>query len=298
MRDFADLGCPDRVHPDGPRFRFGAVGPGTDWHGKCSSALTEEFRTVSVPRRPYVMLVALCLLVIGCSAGAVQTFDPSGPRDAAGPGPAAAEARSVEPLRRPGEIPDLGPRTRAQIPAETRQVVVVTGQGPDSNRSAVVLHNLDDPALGWRPGAGPWPAHNGREGWTDHHLAGDLRSPVGVFGLTDAGGRLPDPGSLLPYDEQSRFAVSGEGFLGEPLEGSFDYVVAINYNRTPGTSPLDRTRPLGGERGGGIWVHVDHGGPTQGCVSLTEDRMRELLLTLDPAKYPVIVMGDAASLAR
>jgi len=253
---------------------------------------------VSVPRRPYVMLVALFLLVIGCSAGAAPTVDPAAPREAAGPGASAAQSRTVEPLRRPAVIPALGPRTRSQIPATARQAVVVTGQGPDSNRSSVVLYNFDDPALGWRPGAGPWPAHNGMEGWTDHHVAGDLRSPAGVFGLTDAGGRLPDPGALLPYDEDSAFAASGEGFLGEPLEGSFDYVVAINYNRTPGTSPLDRDRPLGEERGGGIWIHVDHEGPTQGCVSLTEDRMRELLLILDPAKSPVIVMGDAASLAR
>ncbi|MEU8708285.1 hypothetical protein [Streptomyces sp. NPDC048565] len=252
---------------------------------------------MSLPRRPYVLLVALYLLVIGCSAGTVGTVDPSAPRGAAGPEASTAPPRPVESLRPPAEIPDLGPGTRARIPATARQAVVVTGQGPDSNNSSVVLYNLDDSALGWRPGVGPWPAHNGREGWTDHHLADDLRSPVGVYGLTDAGGRLPDPGALLPYDEQHRFAVTGEGFLGEPLEGSFDYVVAINYNRTPGTSPLDRTRPLGPERGGGIWLHVDHGGPTQGCVSLAEDRMRELLLTLDPAKHPVIVMGDAASLA-
>ncbi|MER5552064.1 hypothetical protein ABT001_10335 [Streptomyces sp. NPDC002793] len=253
---------------------------------------------MSVARRPYVLLVLLLLLVIGCSSGAVQTADPAAPRGADGPGASAVQSRTAEPLRRPSEIPGLGPQTRAQIPATARQAVVVTGEGPDSNRSTVVLHSFDDPALGWRPGAGPWPAHNGMRGWTDHHLADDLRSPVGVFGLTDAGGRLPDPGALLPYDEEHRFSVTGEGFLGEPLEGSFDYVVAINYNRTPGTSPLDRTRPLGEERGGGIWIHVDHGGPTQGCVSLTEDRMRELLLTLDPAKHPVIVMGDAASLAR
>ncbi|MEV6259453.1 L,D-transpeptidase family protein [Streptomyces sp. NPDC051784] len=253
---------------------------------------------MSVPRRPYVLLVALFLLVIGCSSGAVQSSDPSGPRALSGPGASAAPPRDVEPFVAPAEIPGLGPQTLAQLPATARQAVVVTGQGPDSNRSAVELYSRDDAARGWRPVAGPWPAHNGMEGWTDHHLTDDLRSPVGIFGLTDAGGRLPDPGALLPYDEEHRFAVSGEGFLGEPLEGSFDYVVAINYNRVAGTSPLDRTRPMGEERGGGIWIHVDHGGPTQGCVSLTEDRMRELLLTLDPAKEPVIVMGDQASLAR
>ncbi|MFH9465951.1 L,D-transpeptidase family protein [Streptomyces clavifer] len=248
---------------------------------------------MSLPRRPHVLLVVLFLLVIGCSAGAVQS---TAPRGAAGPESSAAASSPAEPVR-PREIPGLGPLVRAEIPATARQAVVVTGEGPDTNRSSAVLYTRDDPALGWRPEAGPWPAHNGREGWTDHHVAGDLRSPVGVFGLTDAGGRLPDPGALLPYDEQSRFAVSGEGFYGEPLEGSFDYVVAINYNRTPGTTPLDRTRPLGGERGGGIWIHVDHGGPTQGCVSLPEERMKELLRLLDPVKNPVIVMGDAAALS-
>ncbi|WP_031084210.1 lipoprotein [Streptomyces sp. NRRL WC-3549] len=255
---------------------------------------------MSVLRRPYVLFVALLLLAAGCSAGAAENPAPrgaAGPESSAGPSaPSSASARPV-PVP-PAEIPALGPQTRAQIPAGAGQAVVVTGDGADSNRSVVMVYGRDDPATGWRPVTGPWAAHNGKRGWTDHHVADDLRSPVGVFGLTDAGGRLPDPGALLPYDEQPRFAVTGEGFLGEPLDGSFDYVVAINYNRVSGVSPLDRTRPLGEERGGGIWLHVDHGGPTQGCVSLPEDRMTELLRTLDPAKHPVIVMGDAASLLR
>lgn len=50
-------------------------------------------------------------------------------------------------------------------------------------------------------------------------------------------GLLPDPGTRLPYDRSDGFAVSGTGFEGEPLEGSFDYVVAIDYNREPGASP-------------------------------------------------------------
>ncbi|GAA3012977.1 lipoprotein [Streptomyces fulvorobeus] len=199
---------------------------------------------------------------------------------------------------RPAEIPGLGPRTRAAIPATARQAVVVSGKDRDSNRSTALLYARDGLAGGWRAAAGPWPAHNGLEGWTDHHVAGDLRSPVGVYTLSDAGGRLPDPGALLPYDEHPRFAMSGEGFFGESLEGSFDYVIAIDYNRTPGVTPLDRKRPLGAGRGGGIWLHVDHGGPTQGCVSLPEARMKDLLRALDPAKEPVIVMGDAQALRR
>ncbi|MGN7140372.1 biotin/lipoyl-containing protein [Streptomyces pseudogriseolus] len=199
--------------------------------------------------------------------------------------PAATEA--------PAAIPGLGPRTRAWIPATARQVVVVTGRDRDANRSQAVLYRHT--GTGWE--AGPvWPARNALRGWTDDHWAGDLRSPIGVYTLTDAGGLLPDPGTRLPYDRSDGFAVSGTGFEGEPLEGSFDYVVAIDYNRVPGTSPLDLTRPLGADRGGGIWLHVDHDGPTQGCVSLSEQHMRDLLRALDPALHPVVVMGDAASL--
>ncbi|MFE7815355.1 hypothetical protein ACFU5P_26125 [Streptomyces sp. NPDC057433] len=189
----------------------------------------------------------------------------------------------------------LGPRTLALIPENARQAVVVTGRGPDANRSEAVLYRRT--ASGWKAGTA-WPARNALNGWTDDHVAGDLRSPIGVFTLSDAGGLLPDPGTRLPYDESPGFSIEGTGFVGEPLSGSFDYVVAIDYNRVPGTSPLDRTRPLGADRGGGIWLHVDHDGPTQGCVSLEEAHMRQLLLALDPDQHPVVVMGDAGSLSR
>lgn len=192
-------------------------------------------------------------------------------------------------------LPGIGARTRAEIPANARQVLLVTGQGKNSSDSRVVLYRRT--GAGWEPGA-TWPAHNALRGWTDDHHAGDLRSPIGVFSLTDAGGLLADPGTRLPYNHSGGFTVGGRGFEGEPLAGSFDYVVAINYNREPGTSPLDWTRPLGADKGGGIWLHVDHGGPTHGCVSLEEEHMKELLRTLDPDQHPVIVMGDAESLER
>lgn len=193
------------------------------------------------------------------------------------------------------QLPGLGLRTLAEIPADARQAVVVTGRGENSPRSTVVLYERT--TVGWQAGAS-WPAHNALKGWSAHHTAGDLRSPVGVYGLTDAGGLLGDPGTRLPYTHSGGFTSPGTGFGGESLAGSFDYVVAINYNRKPGTSPLDWTRPMGASRGGGIWFHVDHGGPTHGCVSIAEKHMKELLRALDPDLHPVVVMGDATSLAR
>jgi len=246
-----------------------------------------------IPHKPRVVLLATSLLLTGCGTGAVATpgDKPAAPvrTTTAPPRPTA----TATPL--PRQLPGLGPQTLAQVPVHTWQAVVVTGHDKDSARSEVVLYERT--GTGWKAGE-RWPAHNALRGWTGHHTAGDLRSPVGVFTLSDAGGLRPDPGTRLPYDHGRGFTATGTGFEGEPLAGSFDYVVAIDYNRRPGTTPLDWTRPLGAGRGGGIWFHVDHGGPTQGCVSLSREHMRTLLRSLDPARHPVVVMGDAVSLAR
>lgn len=214
----------------------------------------------------------------------------------------AADARTVAPAAdrsdrtSPGlaAIPGLGPSWMARVPADTRQLVVVSGRGKDSSDSTVTLWTKADDGS-WQSGAS-WPAHNAYKGWTTDHTNGDLRSPIGIYGLTDAGGRKADPGSRLPYTQDTNFVMTGRGFDGEPLAGSFDYVVAINYNRVAGRSPLDPATPDGAAKGGGIWLHLDHGGPTHGCISLTEDHMIELVKTLDPAAHPMIVMGDTESL--
>ncbi|MFJ8495698.1 L,D-transpeptidase family protein [Streptomyces sp. NPDC094038] len=247
-----------------------------------------------IHRRTAVALFAASPLALsGCGGGAEAAPRRSGDDRAARVTASPTPDESNSP--RPSGIPGLGPKTTAAIPGRAEQVVVARGRGRNSPVSSVVLYERDDDV--WQPGAS-WPAHNGRDGWSEHHMAGDLRSPVGVYGLTDAGGLLADPGSRLPYHHSYGFTSPGTGFEGEPLEGSFDYVIAVNYNREPGTSPLDWTRPMGAKRGGGVWLHVDHGGPTHACVSVAKAHMKELLRTLDPDRHPVVVMGHADWLAQ
>lgn len=160
--------------------------------------------------RPGLSAVVLVLSVAltGCGGGtdsvggarpsAVGTAAPAAPSGTTQARPSRPSADtgasgSADPARLPG----LGPRTLAAIPAKARQVVLVTGRGRNSPLSKVALYRRTD--TGWAPGA-EWPAHNALRGWTDDHHAGDLRSPIGVFALTDAGGLLADPGSKLPYD--------------------------------------------------------------------------------------------------
>lgn len=240
-------------------------------------------------------MTAAAAVLAGCGAAAASentavVTTSIAPVPSAAPAPVAVTTPAL-----PQQLPGLGPAMLAQIPANTDQAVIVTGTSINSSSSHAVLYERT--AAGWQ--AGPvWPTHNGDLGWSANEYEGNLRTPIGVFGLTDAGGLLADPGSKLPYTQSTGFTIGGTGFEGESLAGSFNYVVAINYNRQPGTSPLNWTRPLGDAKGGGIWFHVDHGGPTHGCVSLPAADMLTLLHTLDPARHPVVVMGDAASLAR
>ncbi|MER8233069.1 L,D-transpeptidase family protein [Streptomyces sp. NPDC094049] len=237
------------------------------------------------------------LLLTGCAVTA-----PSVPVAPAVTVPAAGDARP-EPAHpgAPGQrapaprLPGIGPVTQALVPDGTTQALVVTGATADSSSSTATLYERG-PEGPWTLTGGPWPAHNALRGWTSDHSAGDLRTPIGVFRLGDAGGRLPDPGARLPYDQDEQFAISGTGFGGEPLEGSFDHVIAIDYNRVPGRTPLDKERPLGDGKGGGVWIHVDHGGPTQACVALDRESLRDLLRALDPVREPVVVMGPAREL--
>ncbi|MFE9836829.1 hypothetical protein ACFYP4_17145 [Streptomyces sp. NPDC005551] len=228
-------------------------------------------------------VLLLSLSACGGSGGGSGSKGDGGSAGKAG----GAEARTVD-LKR---IPDVGDRLYKQIPANSRQVVAVYGEGKDSADSTVVLYTKHGAT--WDR-TRTWKGHNGKKGWTTDHHEGDKRSPVGVFTLSDAGGVLADPGARLPYTRSASFQAPH--YWAKSHWHDFDYVIAIDYNRVKGTSPNDPTRPEGQSKGGSIWLHMDHGSGTSACVSLSESGMNYLLRTLDPDRHPVVVMGDKAEL--
>ncbi|MYV77058.1 hypothetical protein GT352_24460 [Streptomyces sp. SID1046] len=204
-----------------------------------------------------------------------------------------AAPHAAPPAPAPQGLPGVSERTLTRIPAESRQLILVTGRAMDSSESTAAFYTRPAAGADWVK-AMSWPARNGANGWSVERTYGDLTSPMGVYALTDAGGLLPKPpGTRLPYDEDNGFVATGLGVNGESLVGSFDYVVAIDFNRRPGRSPLDPVMPDGEDKGGNIWLHVDHDGPSQGCVGIPKAAMKQVLETLDPAAKPVIVMGPA-----
>ncbi|MFJ4780834.1 L,D-transpeptidase family protein [Streptomyces sp. NPDC088762] len=250
--------------------------------------------------RRVAFAATFCLLT--CTAGWVYAVEdeaggaaaPQARADGRPPAPERA-GRAARDADRAGlqGLSGISEQTRAKIPAESRQLVLVTGKAKDSSESTATLYTRPEVGADWVRVAS-WPARNGAKGWSTERTYGDLTSPQGVFALTDAGGLLPPPpGTRLPYDKNRAFVATGRGVNGESLAGSFDYVVAIDFNRRPGTSPLDPTKPEGERKGGNIWLHVDHDGPSQGCVGIPKEAMKKLLETLDPSAKPIIAMGPS-----
>ncbi|MEU5013038.1 hypothetical protein AB0G35_22605 [Streptomyces sp. NPDC021749] len=245
-------------------------------------------RAGGVMRRAAVAAAGLVLLA-GCGGGNGHDGKDDGEGKGERPGGPARGASATTHLK---HIPGIGAALRSRIPAGSGQVVAVYGKAADSADATVVLYEKGP--KGWDR-KGSWPAHNGRRGWTTDHHEDDKRSPVGVFTLTDAGGVLADPGAKLPYTHSTAFTPPS--YWSKNTRHDFDYVIAINYNRVKGTSPLDPTRPQGQSKGGGVWLHLDHGSGTSACVSVSKAAMQTLLRALDPARQPVVVMGDTAHLS-
>lgn len=240
--------------------------------------------SVTMPIRGAAAAAAVLTLLTACGGGG----DSGGDKGGAQGGQALRSKAPSDPTR----IPEVGNALQSRIPGNSRQVVAVYGKGVNSADATVVLYTKD--GKNWKR-TRSWAAHNGKRGWTTSHHEGDKRSPVGVYTLSDAGGVLPDPGARLPYTRSAAFAAPH--YWPKSHWTDFNYVIAIDYNRVKGASPLDQTRPQGQSKGGSIWLHMDHGSGTSACVSLSKSGMEYLLKNLDPRRHPVVVMGDKAHLA-
>lgn len=189
----------------------------------------------------------------------------------------------------------LGSATAAKVAARTTQIVLTVGKGIRSSYSAVQF---------WSKEAGCWrmdhstSGRNGYAGWHPHPWDGSGYSPIGMFSLTDAGGRLPNPGTKLPYHYGPKAYASGGYRMNNNPAQVFDYVVAVNFNRYKGRHPRDDGRPDPRTPDGGIWFHVAGAGATRGCISIPKKEMVLALRWLNPAARPIMVMGPAARLAR
>ncbi|HEY3833236.1 MAG TPA: L,D-transpeptidase family protein [Acidimicrobiia bacterium] len=186
------------------------------------------------------------------------------------------------------------------------QVIAVATDGYGSSIATITAYQRG--ANGWTQVFGPWSSYIGRDGVAPvgAKREGDGRTPSGVFGFDFMFGVDANPGvryeyrhttgsnfvwdddsSSPNYNEWVDDTTTSAGTDPEPMDAtpSYLYGAVIGYNdaRTPGL-------------GSGIFLHVTHGSPTSGCVSLPEGDLLDVLRWLDPSQSPRIAIGTLSSL--
>jgi len=182
------------------------------------------------------------------------------------------------------------------------QVVTVTTQSTRSPDAIVRAWQRSGGA--WVPYGPPVIAHVGRSGITNHESEALTASPIGSYSLTEAFGRLPNPGTRLPYFQTSPsdwwISQPGQYYnthqvctascpfnTGTPnarlyyVSPQYDLAVVIDYNRTPVVQGA----------GSGIFLHVTAGRPTNGCISIPLTDLVRVMRWLNPAARPRILIG-------
>ena len=154
----------------------------------------------------------------------------------------------------------------------------------------------------------------------DRRRQGTGTVPTGVFEILSGFGRKADPGTALDYiqvdrndawtynprvpstynvfQDADRSWKSYGGYIEElwDMGYQYDYVAVLDYNlpegpiRTGANGVRRSSNPPDTSRGGGIFLHVDNGNKTAGCIAVTKKVMRDLMTWMDPKKDPVIVI--------
>jgi L,D-peptidoglycan transpeptidase YkuD (ErfK/YbiS/YcfS/YnhG family) len=230
-------------------------------------------------------LAAAVLAICGCASA----------------GPSHASAAAVRPaVVRPAVV---RPVAVSAVRQAGGQLVTVTAASYGATQAKLTAYQREDGR--WRRVFGPWTVWIGRRGMAPAGAKreGDGRTPSGTFGFGFFFGVDPDPGVHFPYRRiheydvwddapssplynewvDDRYANPGAG--PEPMYVSaYDYGAVIAYNtaRTPGL-------------GSAIFLHINIGTPTAGCVTLPVGELLKVLRWLNPAASPKITMAVKAS---
>ena len=243
--------------------------------------------------RGSLALLAAAVLAAGCASG------PAGP--VAGPAAGATRASAGGTVT-PSAAGSMAAAQSAD-PLAGRQLITVSAASGGATYATLTAYRRS--AGHWRRVLGPWTARIGRGGFAQPGFKreGDGRTPSGTFGFGFFFGVLANPGVRFGYRQSQPYDFwdddpasprynewvdqrqANPGLSPEPMDVSgYDYGAVIAYNaaRTPGL-------------GSGIFLHVNIGIATAGCVTLPMDELLRVLRWLDPARSPRIKMGVGAS---
>jgi L,D-peptidoglycan transpeptidase YkuD (ErfK/YbiS/YcfS/YnhG family) len=151
----------------------------------------------------------------------------------------------------------------------------------------------------------------GAEGISTESREGAAYTPEGIFALTEGFGRMPTEGAELPYltvdpsntwwwvsDMES--PLYNQKYHCAEADCPFDTTLSENLGRTDPqynrALVIDYNRfPVEPGKGSAFFIHVEDGGPTAGCVAVSDDAMRTILTILRPSRKPAIGMYATGS---
>jgi L,D-peptidoglycan transpeptidase YkuD (ErfK/YbiS/YcfS/YnhG family) len=153
---------------------------------------------------------------------------------------------------------------------------------------------------------GPWRARVGFAGLSAHHHEGDGTTPTGTYAIGPVVyGLDADPGLHLRFHR----LVCGDWWDGDPRSPTYNSFRHVACGAMPpfggGSEPLWRIRPayrlfafvrynvapVVPGRGSAIFLHVDNGRATNGCISLPRAELVPLLRRLRPGASIRIAVG-------
>jgi L,D-peptidoglycan transpeptidase YkuD (ErfK/YbiS/YcfS/YnhG family) len=183
------------------------------------------------------------------------------------------------------------------------QLITVTA--PTSTSTSGTLRAWQKSSNGtWRVVYGPVTAWVGSAG-IGKASETTSRTPLGTFTLTEAFGRLADPGTALPYHQTgpndwwvsdtraasyntmqtcAKTSCPFNTRVSEHLQSItpyYNYAVVMDVNRSPVVPGA----------GSAFFLHVSVGQPTAGCVAIDSSTLVSIMRWLNPAQHPRIATG-------
>jgi L,D-peptidoglycan transpeptidase YkuD (ErfK/YbiS/YcfS/YnhG family) len=197
--------------------------------------------------------------------------------------------------------PPVRPAAVSAVRPVSGQLVTVTAASYGARQAKLTAYQRENGQ--WSRVFGPWTVWIGRRGMAPPGAKreGDGRTPSGTFSFGFFFGVDPDPGVRFPYRRIDEYDVwdddpssplynewvddryADAGAAPEPMDVSaydFGAVIAYNTARRPGL-------------GSAIFLHINIGTPTAGCVTLPVGELLQVLRWLNPAASPHITLAVA-----
>jgi L,D-peptidoglycan transpeptidase YkuD (ErfK/YbiS/YcfS/YnhG family) len=198
---------------------------------------------------------------------------------------------------------------RTPPPAQARQLITVEAATVRTTYATARIWRRSGSC--WVAAGRPYSARVGRNGLRVDRREGDGTTPIGTFPIgATMYGNSPNPGVRFRYVRLR----CGDWWVEDPRSPAYNTFQRLRCGVRPPfevtTPDMSKDRlayahlavvefnmhPVVPGRGSGIFVHVQTGGPTNGCVSLPRASLVRVLRWLSPAAAPQIAIGTHAGL--